>query len=281
MVRINKTINNNVCSILDETGNEQIVMGKGICFGKKPGDLIDENLINKRFFLKDSDYAHVETILKEIPIEYLNLANDALTHAKFVLNEEFSDRTIISLTDHIYTTVLRYKEGSNIVNPILWELKRYYQREFEMSLEIVKMINQKFEVNLPEDEAGFITVHLIDGMKTNCNPENVTSITKLIQEISNIVRYFFNVELDSTSVNYYRFITHIKFFSERVILKNSSIETNDDSLYEIIKKRYVNSYHCVKKIEKHLLDNYNFIISNEEKLYLMIHIQRLVYASKN
>ena len=275
-MKIFKVINNNVVSILDEQGNEQIVKGKGIGFQKKTGDIIEKSSIEKRFILSDnSEYDHYATLLKQMPIEILNFVSDALDHAGVVLNKRFTDTTIISLADHIFATMVRYEKNCMITNPILWELKRYYKAEYEMAMEIIDMINDQFNIQLPEDEVGFITVHLVE-LDTG-NIETVSKITKLIQEISNIVKYYFNVEFDTDSIHYYRFITHIKFFSQRVILDKTGLESNDDSLFEIIKNKYVNAYGCVKSLQVFLKKQYNFDMSNEEKLYLMIHIQRVIY----
>lgn len=49
-MKIIKVINNNVVSALDDDGEEIIVMGKGIGYGKKPGTLVDESRIEKKFF---------------------------------------------------------------------------------------------------------------------------------------------------------------------------------------------------------------------------------------
>ena len=54
MVFILKVINNNVVSALDESGEEIVVMGKGVGFAKKPGTPVDEGRIEKRFFLEHS-----------------------------------------------------------------------------------------------------------------------------------------------------------------------------------------------------------------------------------
>lgn len=48
-MKIIKVINNNVVSALDGNGEEVVIMGKGIGYGKKPGTLVDESRIEKRF----------------------------------------------------------------------------------------------------------------------------------------------------------------------------------------------------------------------------------------
>ena len=42
-MKILKVINNNVVSACDDKGKEIVVMGKGLGFGKKNGDILDES----------------------------------------------------------------------------------------------------------------------------------------------------------------------------------------------------------------------------------------------
>ena len=79
------------------------------------------------------------------------------------------------------------------------------------------MINQTFKVELPEDEIGFITLHIVNAEMDNENLKQTMEVTKLMQEISNIVRYYFSVEFNTESVYYYRFITHLKFIAHRLL----------------------------------------------------------------
>ena len=48
-MRIFKVLNNNVAVILNEDGQEKIVMGRGICFKKKAGDDLNPEAIDKTF----------------------------------------------------------------------------------------------------------------------------------------------------------------------------------------------------------------------------------------
>ena len=52
-----------------------------------------------------------------------------------------------------------------------------------------------------------------------------------------------------------------------------------ESLLDILKMKYKNSYKCVLKIEEYIKKNFNYEISNDEKLYLMVHIERTVYKT--
>ena len=279
-MKIYKVINNNIASILDGENKEVIVMGRGIAFKKKSGDEIDETLIDKTFHLSDHELVDkCKQLLKDIPIEHFELANDIVDLAKVSMNKKFNESLYISLTDHIYMSIQRFLDGTPLRNPMFWELKRFYEPEFEVGLKALDLIEERFKIRLPEDEAGFITLHIVDSEMDNSTLDDVYKITKVIHDISNIVKYFFGIDFDTKSVYYYRFITHIRFFAQRVVLNNMYTDNDEDSLFHIIKDKYVNAYQCVLKIEEYILKNFNYIISNDEKLYLMIHIERIVYKA--
>ena len=281
MVKIYKILNNNVVQIIDEDGREIIIMGRGIAFNKKVGDYIEKSKIDKRFYLADEKQNEkFRMFLNVIPLEYIELADDIIQYAKITINKTFSDALYTSLSDHIYSSITRYLNGVQLKNPMLWEIKRFYEPEFEVGLRALEIIEERMKLKLPEDEAGFITMHLVDAELNNGDVNRIYEITKVIEDIHNIVRYFFRIEFDTKSVYYYRFVTHIRFFAQRLVTKTTYQDDTDESLLDVLKKKYKNSYKCVLKIEEYIKKNYDYAISNDEKLYLMVHIERTIYKTE-
>lgn len=273
---IHKILNNNVVLILDENNKEQIVMGRGIAFKKRVGDKVDKNMIDKVFTLSDKNMTNKFTeLLKDLPLEYFQVADEIIKYAKLQLGKRLNDNLIISLSDHIQTAVERYLEEINVKNVLLWDIKRFYKDEFAIGLEALKIIEREIKVDLPEDEAGFIAIHIANSLMDE-SLTNMYDITKVMQEILNIVKYSLGINFDEESVYFYRFVTHIKFFSQRFITGRTFDDENDDNLLDIIKVKYQDSYKCVNKISEFIYKKYDYIISNEEKLYLTIHIARIL-----
>lgn len=272
---IHKILNNNVVLILDQNSEEQIVMGRGIAFKKRVGDNIDESIIDKIFMLKDQKVKNNFTeLIKDIPMDYIEVAYEIMQYAKDNVGENIDENLIISLSDHIHTAVERYIEGIEIKNVLLWDIKKFYKAEFEIGLKALDIIEQKLNVKLPEDEAGFIAMHVVNRIM-NENIGNMYDITKIIQEILNIVKYYLGIKFDEDSVYFYRFVTHIKYFAQRLISGKTYESDNEDSLFEIIKGRYQEPYKCVEKISEFIQKKYKYNLSDEEKLYLTIHIARI------
>lgn len=278
---IDRVLNNNVVIIKDKKGIEQVVCGKGIAFKKKVGDEIDEREINKVFILQDKTQSRrFQELVSEIPLKHLQVADEIIEMFKIELGKKINDRIYISLSDHIYTAIQRFLEGITITNFMLWDIKRFYELEFSLALKALDIIKKRFNIELPEDEAAFITLHIVNAEMDESNIKQILEVTKIMQEISNIVKYYFSVEFDTDSVYYYRFITHLKFFAQRLVANKTFKDSSDDELLEVVKVKYHTSYKCVERITEFILRKYKYELSNEEKLYLTIHIERVIYKNR-
>lgn len=272
---INKVLNNNVITIINEDNEEAVVMGRGIAFQKKKGDAIDEEKIDKIFVLKNRSINNkLVELIKDIPVENLEIAEEIIKYAEEKLATKLNENIYLTLTDHISFSVLRYKSNLEMKNVLLWDIKRLHKNEFEIGLKALEMIKNRLGVELPEDEAATIAMHILNG-ELNQDMPQIVDIVNLINEMLKIVKYHFNIEFDEESINYYRFVTHLKFFAQRLVNGNY-YEDNDNELFEIIKNKYPKSYECTKKIEGFIKQKFNSDLTKEEKLYLIVHTARVV-----
>ena len=219
-MKIKKKLNNNVAVVTDKIGNEIIVMGKGITYDKKAGDCVDVEQVEKQFVPSNKDFSmKFQEILLDIPSKYLEVSNCIIERAKKYLDAEIDDNIYISLTDHIHMAVKRYLDGMQVPNPLLLDIKRFYNKEYEIGCQALEIIKDQLKVELPEDEAGFIAFHFVNAQQ-NLESSKMVDIMKLVKEITNIVKYQMGLDFDEESVYYYRFITHLKFFAQRLFLEN-------------------------------------------------------------
>ncbi len=274
-MKIEKVFNNNVVSAFNEENIELVVMGKGLAFQKKPGDEIEEEKIEKVFTLKNKDMSErFKTLLYEVSLELMEVAEEMITLAKEKLGRELNDSIYVSLTDHINFAIERNKKGLDIKNALLWEIKKLYKDEFAIGLEALTMIKEKLDVTLPEDEAGFIAMHIVNA-ELNEEMPNIVNITKTMQDILKIVKYHFGIDFNEESLNFFRFVTHLKFFAQRLYSK-TYMKSEDDFLYEAVKNKHKAAYECTEKINDYVKKQFDYELTNDEKLYLTIHIERVI-----
>lgn len=278
---IKRILTNNAVVIDDENQQEKIVCGKGKAFKKRPGMEIDEMSINQTFILEGGgEYSRFEQLLKDVPLEYLELSSEIINMAKLEFAKKFKDNVIITLSDHLYVAIKRCREGMTISNPLLWDIKNFYEIEYDIGLRALELIKNKFHIQLPDDEAGFIALHIVNVELDEDNMDHIFQVTKVIQEIMTIVKYHFHAEFDTSNVYYYRFITHLKFFALRLLKDNQFNEDEENELLDVVKDKYCTSYECVLKIKDFLEKKYNYTLQEDEIVYLTIHVHRVVHKTK-
>ncbi|MCJ1760579.1 PRD domain-containing protein [Mammaliicoccus sciuri] len=276
-MKITKILNNNVV-ISKINGEERIVMGAGIAFGKKNGQAIEKDKIDKIFRMTSDEQERMLTLIKELDDDVLLISQEIIVEANKLYKEPLSESIYIALTDHINYAIKRLKEGTVINNPLLYEIKRLYPDEYKIGLFGIDRIAKHFNLEMPKDEAGFIAMHIVNA-NMNESISNVYEITKITQSIVNLVRYHFNLDVSEEELSYARFITHLKFFSQRLINSESLEEVMDISLLASLQRKYSESNRCVDKIGDFLKRNYNHDLSNDERVYLILHIARLLKSS--
>ncbi|MEK4063732.1 MULTISPECIES: BglG family transcription antiterminator LicT [Paenibacillus] len=272
---IEKILNNNVLLTKNQKGKEVIVMGRGISFNKVAGDYVDPEKVDKIFLLNENQFtARLTELLNDIPVAHLELANEIVTYANGVLGTELSDNLYLTLTDHIHFAVQRFEKGIALKNAMLFEIKRFYKKEFSIGMDALKIIERATGLSLGEDEAGFIALHLVNARMDGSEMKSTIKMTEIVQNILNIVTYHYKVVLDESSLNYSRFLTHLQYFSMRVLKKESS-SSGEDFLYNQLKQTYVKAFECANKINDYLEKSYSQSLSKDEYVYLTIHIQRV------
>lgn len=262
---------------LDQNSQEIILMGRGLGFKQRPGNIIAENLIEKRFSLSSSDKEDfsVSQLLTNISLEDIKVANKILNYAEEIFNTNVSDSKIISLSDHIHSALERYNSGIELKNNLLWDIKRFYPKEFTVGKEALIIIKQQFGVQLPEDEAGFITMHIVEA-QMNQTIDDLDGLTQFIQKVIQILKYACHQEIDEHSAYYYRFVTHLRYLAQRIFSNQISVEKTDSSMLEIIKLQYPDAYQAAEKVLNFIQNEYNCRLASDELIYLTIHIEKLI-----
>ena len=276
IMKIKKVINNNLVKSQNEKNESLLIMGCGLGFKKHPGDLIEEDKIEHIYIeMNQKQGNQLESLLAKIPLEYIQVANELVGFAQISLAKKLDENIYVTLTDHIACALERAKQGIFVKNALLWEIKRFYNHEFLVALQGLEMIKEKLGVALPEDEAGFITLHLVGASMSNMDAGMTTEMTKIIQEILDIVKYHFKQDFDKNSLHYERFLTHLKFFVQR-IFTDTELNEENKALLMTIQNQYQNEYKCALKVARFIKKECNKDLTLDELLYLTIHLRRIV-----
>lgn len=265
-----KVFNNNIVLVSQENV-EKILYEKGIGFGKHLGDSISKTTsIEKIFSIEDkTNSSNFFELVNSVDRELIALCEEVIYMISKELNEDLNEKIHISLIDHITFTLKRLKKGEDIKNPFLVEIETLYPREFELGQKAAIMIENKTKIHIPDDEIGFITLH-IHSARNDGKLSNTVRYAFLSNTIIEMIEDASNVEIDRKSLDYARFITHIRFAIQR-ILNNTPIQ-ND--LLDSIKYQYYSSFKLAQKISRFLEGELELKVVEDETAYLAIHIQR-------
>ena len=73
-MRIKKVINNNILCVVDDTGGEMIVTGKGLGFKRKIGERVDPALFEKTYHMEGkAEQRKLRELCAQIPLEHLQI----------------------------------------------------------------------------------------------------------------------------------------------------------------------------------------------------------------
>ena len=82
-MRISRIYNNNVALTRDSYGQEAVVIGRGLAFGKRKGDLVDPRKVEQTFTPEhDISAERLSWSLSEIPPEILAIASELETKVR-------------------------------------------------------------------------------------------------------------------------------------------------------------------------------------------------------
>lgn len=273
-MKIAKIINNNIVSAFDKDGSEIIVMGRGLGFKAKEQAEIPEDMIEKVFRIEDAQTANqLKTLFQELPLEHIRITTDIINYAKSFLNKKMNQNIYVTLADHINFAVERHNQNLMFTNPLLREIKSFYRQEYVVGEYAIALIKERLGVEFPVDEAASIALHIVNA-EYNTAMGDTIHITTLIQNVVAIVRDYFHITLDERSLNYERFITHLKFLSQRVFSKEL-LDSENEEFSTVIAKMYPEEFMCSNKIKAYIYETYGHIVTDEEVAYLAVHIKRI------
>lgn len=279
-MKILHVLNNNAVMCSDQDGGEIIAKGKGIAYGKKPGDEIDPGKVDKTFVASSPEISRrYQQILISIPYDCVEVSEKIIDVIKADLPDRtLSDKIYITLTDHIDNLIERTKQGIELDNSILWDVQRMYPSEYHAAAIAVEMIRDQFDIKIRDDEANFIALHIVNA-EMNTEISDTVEVTAMISSVCDIVESYFDYSFDKNSLDYSRFILHLRVFFGRVISKsNYGSRTGDDLMNNLI-KAYPKQYDCTMRIIEFVKQKYDAPLQGEV-LYLLVHIIKLTEEVK-
>lgn len=270
-----KKINNNVALASSDAGEEIVVFGKGVGFHEMPYELEDESVIQRVF--RDVDEKCIGGFAN-IADDVLLVASDIVAMADKALDCALAGNLVVCLADHLQYALERTGDGITIENPLSHEVAFVYPREVELGRRGIELVSERMGVNLPESEITSIALHLmnaeVDGMGSSQDMDLVMKSTVILERATQVIEGQLGQQLDRTSYAYVRFVAHLRFLIRR-LMRGGCKETENSGLFRQAARDFPDAYRCAAGINEYLKRDYNWSCSDEEMLYLMMHVNRL------
>ncbi|MFE8704018.1 glucose PTS transporter transcription antiterminator GlcT [Cytobacillus sp. FJAT-54145] len=272
-VTVIKVLNNNVLIGKHSSFGEVVLIGKGIGFGRRTGDLIDSSLVEKLFVLKNEK--EQENYIKLLPFidnDLLDVVISSIQLIKERTRAPLNEHIHVALTDHLLFAINRLTNGLEMKNPFLIETKALYPFEYDVATEVVNHINEKTDVHLPDGEIGFIALHIHSAVN-NRNLNEVNQHSQLVTKLINMIEEQLKVQIDKDSIDYMRLVRHIRFTIERV--NNGEKVEEPEKITALLKEEYPLCYNLSWKLIKVMQQVLKKQVFDAEAVYLTMHLQRL------
>lgn len=275
-MRIKKVINNNILCVVDDKGSEMIVTGKGLGFQRKIGERADPSLFEKTYHMEGkSEQRKLRELCEQIPIEHLKLTQDLIEYIKSQISAPLNESLLITLADHISFAIKRKENGIEFTNPLEGAIMSYYPTEYHLGRHCLQVIREETQVNLNPSEAAFITMHIVNA-ELNTSMSVMYDITKLIEGALDVVEYYYQKKFDRESLDFSRFIVHLRYFAQRLFqAAPSQTEEYDADFQDMIIRSCQRHYKCAQHIAEYIRNAYQKDVSSEELIYLTIHLKRI------
>lgn len=269
-----KNINNNVALCLDSKGQEVVVFGKGVGFLKPPSE-VPLSKIQRTFYDLNRKFL---PLLDDIPLDVIDFTAQLVAQIRGQLPYETNANLIMTLADHLAFAMTRAKKGIYTPMPSIYEMEQNYPVEIRIGRQIVNAMEQTFHVKLPKGEVQGVAMHFINASLGSPSSGQLTAEEEyetILERMTQIVEYALQVTIRRDTFNYARFATHVQYLLKRVQAE-SSIDSDNLQVYASIRDEYKDVSACVDQIHEYLQRNWSIDLSEEEKLYLIMHINRVI-----
>lgn len=272
-MRVLKAINNNVVSCVDDSGREVIAMGKGLGFRSKAGDVLHSQDAEKVFRMESVEEAsRFKDVLGQLPVGLLELCSRIIDYANHVLGRQLSESIYLTLTDHVNFALERVRQGIQMHNALITEMRVFYPGEFGVGQYALEQIAAQEGVRLPEDEAASIAMHLINA-QYNSSINSTMHVARVLQPMMDIITGWPGLNLNKTHLYYDQLIVDLKFIAMQAFSYDQR-SWGSSELEDMVKKLYPQIYACAEATAGYLARQCGHAIPREEHAHLAICIRR-------
>lgn len=272
---VTSVYNNNAVLAKDLDNNQVLILGKGIGFGKKQGDIVSDNAgDNKVYYIfedntTDEKLKKLSSELEALPKIIKNIIYKAEDSFKYD-----SEKLCESLLDHISFAVQRLNMGFTIENPFITEISLICPAEYKLAKKLSKDINEVLGINIGKSEEGFVALHIYSA-SNHKSVKTAMKKTRIVNKVFQMVDKALTLSSDMSLRK--DFIVSLgKIFDNPQRRLNFS-----ESFIKSVKNEFPEIYSEVLEIAKTIKEDFQTVICEEMLVMLTLELVKVRVLSDN
>lgn len=269
-----RVLNNNALLAVDAAGARKLLLGRGIAFGRKLGDVIERSEASE-IFVPDPAYPIVQltAFVSETPIEVIGVARRLVDLARDRAGIRPSQALLLGLADHLHFAVERARTGMTIEYPLRWEVAQLYPQETAVGRAAVDLASAELGVPIPAEEATAFAMHLVNAQFASPDLATTVAMTNRIGKVVDVVCAAMGITPTEDSINIARFVTHLRYVIARMA-NRTQIAGSPPGLEHSIRQAHPGAYDVAQRVQA-VLEMDGASLTEAEVVYLAMHIARL------
>lgn len=272
MYRIAKTLNHNSFIGVEESSNQEyLVMGKGIAFGKKPGQRVQPGENARIYSLTElTERGNARAIVQGVSPDSLELASAVLDRAE----KEFGkiDRSIVfPMADHLDFAIRRIQNGEQISNPLTDDIRVMFYKEYKVASCIRELLKERLQIEIDEHEIGYIALHVHSAIVEE-KVSQAMEVARAVRESISLVENITGHKIDIMSLSYNRLMNHIRYMVARAV----SGEKLKMNINDYMSVKFPAAFRAAEKICKEMEISLKLPMEDIEIGYLAMHMERMM-----
>ena len=279
-----KVFNNNAVSVVMPDGREAILVGNGLGFGRRPGDVIDKSRVSKVYYVQNELQTKFLKMLDNVTPQVMQAA-ERISLAAEEQGILLSSKSTISLVDHISFALERVEKGTFLPNLMLSETRMLYPKEYavgQRALELVRqfcgiyvveLLEDRLEASISEVESCYIALHLVAGAADGALAYDTV---KFVMAVKEIICDTYHCTFEEESLETIRLTVHLKFLAARILRHTPWQDAGLESMYTVLLQRDSRNEVCLQRINAYLRQEFDYELDHQEQVYLLIHLTKIV-----
>lgn len=268
---VQRVLSNNAVIAMSAASQDVILLGKGMGFGRKTGDVLTAPKYEKIYVVPEGvAEQQALSLLEQVDARVIQVTEDIIHLARETLGAKLHPRIYVALTDHINFTLIRLSQGMEIKNPLISEIEALYSQEFAIAEQAAALIAEQLGVRIPREEIGFIALHLHSARHDRAVGDSLKN-SKVINKIVLFLEEQLGPLKDGGGLNYTRLLSHLQSCINRLTTKT----TIENPLLAQLKKDFSISYNLARTVGDIISQGLDIDVPDAEIGYLTIHLERI------